>query len=58
MENNLITTEELVRKLKIHRLTLTKWAKKGLPRVAIGNKNFRYDYKAVLDWLHAGGAKK
>lgn len=58
MQNELITPEELAKRLKIHRLTIYKWVKKGLPRVAIGSTRYRYDYQAVLNWLHAGGAKK
>lgn len=54
----LITAEELAKRLNVHRVTLCKWVKKGLPRVAIGTKRHRYDYRAVLDWLHSGGAKK
>jgi excisionase family DNA binding protein len=54
----LITSEELAKRLKIQRITLYRWVKKGVPRVPVGTKQYRYDYKAVLDWLHNGGAKK
>jgi len=57
-KKELITTEELAKRLKIHRMTIFRWLKLGVPRVEIGPRQRRFDYQEVLNWLHAGGAKK
>jgi excisionase family DNA binding protein len=46
----LLTTEELAARLKVHRKTLLKYVKRGLPCVRIGGR-CRFMSAQVLRWL-------
>lgn len=46
----LLTTEELCRKLKTSRRSLERLRKRGMPCIMLGRAP-RFDYDAVLQWL-------
>ena len=48
----LLTTEELCKMLKVSRVTIHNWRKKGLPCIKIG-KTIRYDYEEVMEWIES-----
>lgn len=46
----LLTTKEMIEKLKVSRTTLYLWRKKGLPFKRIGTQ-IRYDVHEVEEWI-------
>jgi len=54
MGEDLITTPELCKWLKITRGTAWKWRKRGMPHIGQG-KSIRYEKEKVWDWLQRPG---
>jgi len=51
MNEQLMTTNELIELLKVTRQTLTNWRKQGMPFLK-GPKSVRFNKADVLKWLH------
>ena len=56
--NQLITIEDAAKRMSVNKVTIYRWIRQGMPVVEIGSRRKRVNYQQVLDWLHAGGAKK
>lgn len=55
----LLTIHELAAYLKVHRVTIFRWNRQGVPRVRIGHRTTRYKLSEVLAWLEQrGGVRK
>lgn len=50
MEQELLTTSELCKWLKINNVTAWRWRKDGMPYIGQG-KSLRYQKEEVLKWL-------
>jgi len=50
MDEELLTTPELCKWLKIGRATAWRWRQEGMPYIGKG-KSLRYQKSAVLQWL-------
>lgn len=50
MEKKYITTNELAETLRVSRVTLGEWRKKGMPHMKSG-KFVRYVESEVVEWL-------
>ena len=51
MERELLTTDELMKKLKVTRNTLYNWRTEGgMPYKQVG-RGIRYEFQAVGEWL-------
>lgn len=48
--NDILTTDELCRRLKVSRTTLWNWRNNGMPVIKKGSL-IRYDLQEVLKWL-------
>gem|GEM_PF-2305729 len=50
IEEEFLTTPELMEKFKVAKSTLSKWRKEGLPCVG-KTRAYRYKFSEVLKWL-------
>lgn len=48
----LLTTEKLSEILKVSRITIYNWRKKGLPCIKIG-RTVRFDLEKVMEWIES-----
>ena len=53
---NMLTTEELAKFMAVHENTIYNWARKGMPRIKVGN-TVRYDLEEVVEWLKERGGE-
>lgn len=53
----IMTTKEVARYLKLHEITICKFASKGeIPAIRIG-RVWRFDKEAIDKWISKGGEK-
>lgn len=58
MTDELLTYEELARRLKVRPSTVKAWAKaRQIPAIRVGAKVIRFDYADVVTALQAGQGK-
>jgi excisionase family DNA binding protein len=55
----LLSTEELARYLKVHRVTISRMVQEGMPamKVGIGAKMWRFSLPEVVRWMKERGEK-
>jgi excisionase family DNA binding protein len=54
----IMTTREIAKYLKLHEITICKYAAKGkIPAVRIG-KMWRFDKETIDRWISSGGKKE
>lgn len=56
-EKKLYTATELAEKMELHRSTIYKWTKRGLPVVPKGGRTY-FDYDQVKEWERQQVIKK
>jgi excisionase family DNA binding protein len=52
MTTELLTTEQLADRLKVSRITIVRWRKKGLPTKKINGYSVRFDIAEVMQWIN------
>lgn len=60
-ERELLTADELAKKLKVKKSAVRRWTIDGLPRRHLGGKLVRFEYASALAWLerrHQEGTDK
>lgn len=54
----LLTTNELAKKLNVHRMTISRMVNKGtIPFIKIGETEYRYEWDKVIEALEVNNAK-
>jgi len=51
----ILTTKELMEKLKVSRKTISNWLNEGMPCIRLGKKLIRYELNEVIDYLEKRG---
>lgn len=51
MEEDLLTVDELCSWLKVTRITVERWRKKGMPFIKVG-RLVRFDREKVKQWIN------
>ena len=50
-ENEILTADELAKKLKVSKAAVRRWTLDGLPCHRLGGRLVRFEFNAALTWL-------
>jgi excisionase family DNA binding protein len=55
----IMTTKELAKYLRLHEITICKFAAEGkIPAVRVGSRVWRFDKEAIDKWISEGQSKR
>lgn len=56
-ESNILTTDELAAKLRVHRKVILQWANKGMPHLRMNSRTVRFEWDKVQAYFERGNEK-